>query len=89
MNFKYRLGLDLGTNSIGWFVTETHDDGSFKKFIDGNSRLFHDGREPKTKTSNAVNRREHRGARRMRDRKLQRMQKLLNFLVKKELWTCP
>lgn len=83
---KYRLGLDLGTNSIGWFITEINESGEFTKLVDGNSRLFHDGRDPKSKTSNAVKRREARGMRRNRDRKLQRMNKLLNYLLKKKVF---
>lgn len=78
---QYRLGLDLGTNSIGWFITEIDKEGEFVKLIDGNSRIFSDGRVANG-TSKAVFRREKRGARRIRDRKLQRMNALINFLTR-------
>lgn len=78
---KYRIGLDLGTNSIGWAVIELDNNHKPLAVIDGNSRIFSDSRDPKSKTSLAVTRREARGARRNRDRFLQRQKKLMNLLI--------
>ena len=55
-----RLGLDIGTNSIGWWLYQTAD-GTVKSIVDGGVRIFSDGRDPKSKASLAVNRRAARG----------------------------
>ena len=55
-----RLGLDIGTNSIGWCLYE----GDAIKDI--GVRIFSDGRDPKSGASLAVDRREARSARRRR-----------------------
>jgi CRISPR-associated endonuclease Csn1 len=67
----YRLGLDLGTNSLGWFVIWLdRDDGRWRPvgLGPGGVRVFPDGRDPQSGTSNAVDRRMARGARKRRDR---------------------
>jgi CRISPR-associated endonuclease Csn1 len=67
----YRLGLDLGTNSLGWFVVwlERHSDRWRPVALGpGGVRVFPDGRDPQSETSNAVDRRTARGARKRRDR---------------------
>lgn len=70
-----RLGLDIGTNSIGWC------------FYDGDSirdigvRIFSDGRDPKSGASLAVDRRDARAMRRRRDRYVRRRSVLLEALV--------
>lgn len=79
--FKYRLGLDLGTNSIGWCILSLDNKNAPQSLIALNSRIFSDGRDPKSKSSLAVNRREARGARRRRDRYLRRRQVLMNKLM--------
>ena len=78
---RYRLGLDLGTNSIGWCVLELDDKGNAKALSDAGCRIFSDGRNPKDKTSLAVARRTARSARRRRDRYLRRRNKLLRVLT--------
>jgi CRISPR-associated endonuclease Csn1 len=50
------LGLDVGANSIGWCLIE---DG--KRIIDLGVRIFADGRDAKSGTSLAVDRRIARG----------------------------
>ena len=62
-----RLGLDIGTNSIGWCLTE--DDA---RIIDIGVRIFSDGRDPKSGASLAIDRRAARAMRRRRDRYLGR-----------------
>lgn len=68
----YRLGLDLGTNSLGWFMVwlKRDQDGRFHplELGAGGVRVFPDGRDPQSGTSNAVDRRTARSARRRRDR---------------------
>ncbi len=78
---RYRLGLDLGTNSIGWCVLDLDNEGRPADIRDAGARIFSDGRNPKDKTSLAVARRLARSMRRRRDRYLRRRKKLLNALV--------
>lgn len=81
----YRLGLDVGSNSLGWFIVWLDDGGRPRSLGSGGVRIFPDGRDPKSKTSNAVDRRVARGARRRRDRYLKRRTKLMALLVAHEL----
>ena len=78
---NYRLGLDLGTNSIGFAILELDKENSPKKIIDSGVRIFSDGREPKTGEPLAVARRIARGMRRRRDRFLSRKKTLMNYLI--------
>ncbi|MEM6635986.1 MAG: type II CRISPR RNA-guided endonuclease Cas9 [Pseudomonadota bacterium] len=71
-----RLGLDIGTNSIGWWVYNT-EDGRISDVVDGGVRIFSDGRDPKSKASLAVDRRAARAQRRRRDRYLRRKAALM------------
>nr|WP_243415173.1 type II CRISPR RNA-guided endonuclease Cas9 [Altererythrobacter segetis] len=71
-----RLGLDIGTNSIGWCLIE---DGS--RIVDVGARIFSDGRDPKSGASLAVDRRDARAMRRRRDRYLGRRTAFLNALI--------
>ena len=77
---KWRLGLDLGTNSIGWCALELKD-GMPSGIIDMGVRVFHDGREPKTGESLAVQRRLARGVRRRRDRHNRQKRKVFGFFI--------
>ena len=52
-----RLGLDIGTNSIGWCL---YDGDSIRAI---GSRIFSDGRDPKSGASLAVDRRDARAMR--------------------------
>lgn len=79
---NYRLGLDLGTNSIGWAMLALNKDGEPHKIIDAGVRIFSDGRNPKDGTPLAVARRTARGMRRRRDRFLARKSKLMNCLIR-------
>ncbi len=75
-----RLGLDLGTNSIGWAVLETGEGGP-TNILKAGVRIFSDGRDPQRGEPLAVERRLARGARRRRDRLLQRKRDLRKFLM--------
>jgi CRISPR-associated endonuclease Csn1 len=77
----YRLGLDVGSNSLGWFVVWLNDKGEPVNLGPGGVRIYPDGRDPQSKTSNAVDRRVARGGRRRRDRYLQRRQRLIKLLI--------
>ena len=80
-NAPYRLGLDLGTNSIGWAAIRLDDKGEPCGILDMGVRVFPDGRDAKSKESNAVTRRLARGARRRRDRYQKRRADLLRRLT--------
>ena len=76
---KTRLGLDIGTNSIGWALLSL-EDGKPSGVIRTGVRIFSDGRNPKDGSSLAVTRRLARQQRRMRDRKLKRQARLMEAL---------
>ncbi|WP_324750070.1 type II CRISPR RNA-guided endonuclease Cas9 [Sphingomonas sp. LY54] len=71
-----RLGLDIGTNSIGWCLIEGDS-----KIVDIGVRIFADGRDPKSGASLAIDRRAARAMRRRRDRYLGRRSAFLRALV--------
>lgn len=78
---RYRLGLDLGTNSIGWWMVELDREGRSCGSLGGGVRIFSDGRNPKDGASLAVQRRGPRSMRRRRDRYLDRRSDLMNHLI--------
>ena len=65
ITMKYRLGLDLGTNSIGWAVYSLDASEEPLELVDLGVRIFSDGRDPKTKEPLAVARRTARGQRKI------------------------
>jgi len=75
-----RLGLDLGTNSIGWCLLDLDKYGDPVSIFRSGVRIFNDGRDPKSLGSLKATRREARSARRRRDRFIQRQKHLLNEL---------
>lgn len=83
------LGLDLGTNSIGWAVVDTNS----QKILDTGVRIFPEGVEPKTigqgdkEQSKNATRRDKRQMRRQFYRKRLRKIKLLQILIEQEM--CP
>lgn len=82
---NYRLGLDMGTSSIGWAAIELDEDARPCGILNLGVRIFPDGRNPRDKTSNAVQRRVARGQRRRRDRYLRRREDLINALIQYDL----
>lgn len=81
----YRLGLDLGTNSLGWFIVWLEHHESRWRPVGlgpGGTRVFPDGRDPQSSTSNAVDRRMARGARKRRDRFVDRRKQLMDALIR-------
>lgn len=88
----WRLGLDLGTNSIGWWafrVSKSKEgaNGTWSpvESLDGGVYIFPDGREPaksgRVGDSLAVARRIARGMRRNRDRGNSRFRQLIEELI--------
>lgn len=81
---QWRLGIDLGTNSLGWAALKLapgEPEPIPVGLIDCGARIFSDGRNPKDKQSNAVKRREPRGARKNRDRYIRRRDRLMRQLI--------
>ena len=78
---KYRLGLDMGTNSLGWAIIGLDDDNEPDRLIHAGVRIFSDGRNVKDNTTLKSLRREARSAQRRRDRYLQRRRWLLKELT--------
>ena len=87
---KWRLGIDLGTNSLGWWAFEVHKpkrekSGKISKSLGGGVYIFPDGREPAKRgrvgDSNAVQRRQARSMRRTRDRGKTRLRAYMKELV--------
>ena len=78
---KYRLGLDVGTNSIGWAAVSLDGKENPCGVLDMGVRIFSDGRNPQDGTSNAVKRRIPRGQRKRRDRYLKRRTELIERLT--------
>ncbi len=73
-----RLGIDVGTSSIGWSLMDTADG----RVIDLGVRIFSDGRDPKSGASLAVDRRDARAMRRRRDRYVRRRSVFLETLIR-------
>lgn len=82
---KYRLGLDLGTNSIGWAAIKLDENDNPFGILDMGVRVFPDGRKDARSgagASLAAERREARGARRRRRRYVRRRNSLMRQLIK-------
>ena len=81
----WRLGLDIGTNSIGWAALSLADADKERRLtglVASGVRIFSDGRNPKDRQSNAVTRRLPRQQRRMRDRYLRRRRGFMAALIR-------
>lgn len=87
----YRLGLDIGTTSVGWAVLNMDSDGNPNRIIDFGVRIFDAAENPKDGSSLAAPRRRYRSARRLNRRhkhRLDRIKALLhtsNVISKEEL----
>ncbi len=81
----WRLGLDLGTNSIGWAALSLEGGNEERRptsLLSSGVRIFSDGRNPKDRQSNAVARRLPRQQRRMRDRYVNRRNRFMEALIR-------
>lgn len=77
----WRLGLTLGSRTLGWTALDLDQAGRPASLLDMGVRVFSDGRDPQTRESNARARRAARGERRNRDRYHQRREKFLRQLI--------
>ncbi|PLX37064.1 MAG: type II CRISPR RNA-guided endonuclease Cas9 [Hyphomicrobiales bacterium] len=85
MAAPYRLGLDVGSNSIGWCAVTVDGNGVPSGVLDAGVRILtpneEAGRDPQSKQSLAANRRVARSSRRRRDRFLRRQKRLMETLI--------
>jgi CRISPR-associated endonuclease Csn1 len=77
----YRLGLDIGTTSIGWCILPLGRDGDPMDVAALGCRVYPEGRDPQTKATLAADRRLARSMRRRRDRFVRRRARLLEALT--------
>jgi CRISPR-associated endonuclease Csn1 len=82
MRAPYRLGIDIGSNSLGWCVFDLDKDNGPRGIRRMGVRIFTDGRDPQKGTSLAADRRLPRQQRRRRDRYLDRRADLIRALVR-------
>ncbi len=83
---NYRIGLDLGTNSIGWSIFNLDKDNEPVELVDLGVRIFSDGRDPKTKEPLAVSRRTARGQRKLIYRRKLRHRQTFRILQEQNLF---
>ena len=83
---NWRLGLDLGTNSIGWSVFSLTEEKEIDTLVDLGVRIFSDGRDPKSKEPLAVERRIARGQRKLIYRRKLRRKATFRLLQKSGLF---
>ena len=81
---KKILGLDLGSNSIGWALLK-ETEGKPSEIINVGSRIFTKAVEEKTPTPKNVKRRNARLTRRVLQRRARRKLRMLNYLIQLEL----
>lgn len=79
---RYRLGLDIGSTSIGWCLIRLNSADEPIAIIRMGVRIFSDGRNPKDGSSLAVTRRLARQMRRRRDRLLKRKARMVSALIR-------
>ena len=79
---EYAIGLDVGTNSVGWSVIKEKD-GKPLEFVDCGSRIFIRSVEDKSPTPKNRKRRESRLQRRQVQRRSRRKSRLRNYLILK------
>ncbi|MDF9763829.1 CRISPR-associated endonuclease Csn1 [Peribacillus simplex] len=89
-SLDYRIGLDIGTNSIGWSVIEVTENENKTRFnkvgiVDHGVRMFSRAEHPKTGASLAAPRRLARSSRRRLNRKSGRKEAVRKLLILKEV----
>lgn len=82
----YRLGIDIGETSIGWFILQLDKKLEICDIVDGGVYIFPDGREAKSREPLSVSRRTARGIRRNLDRKNNRKRRLIRLLEETGIW---
>ncbi|WP_052144922.1 type II CRISPR RNA-guided endonuclease Cas9 [Halalkalibacter okhensis] len=84
----YRIGLDIGTNSIGWAIIELEYNGEQydkKGLIDAGVRMFDKAEIPKTGASLAEPRRLARSTRRRLNRRADRKKSIRRLIVEQDI----
>ena len=86
MSKQLVMGLDVGTNSLGWALVR-FDEGeeTSKQIVAAGVRIFPRGVEDKTPTPKNQKRRERRLARRVIQRRARRKQRMVRLLVEHNL----
>jgi len=82
---KTILGLDLGTNSIGWALFDANENLQPIDLVDIGVRIFQRAVEDKTPTPKNQARRNARLARRIIQRRSRRKHRMLNYLISLDL----
>lgn len=82
---KTILGLDLGSNSLGWALLSASNGKQADEIVDTGVRIFPKAVEDKTPTPKNQKRRASRLARRTIQRRSRRKSRLLNYLIKLNL----
>lgn len=82
---NFTLGIDMGTNSIGWAVVEHDDKIQPSGLIACGTRIFEEAVDAKSKIPKSQARRAARSARRLVARRKMRLNKMLNILLKNGL----
>lgn len=78
--FHYALGLDIGTESVGWAILRNNAEGEPIRIQDLGVRVFDKAELPKTGKSFAVSRREARNTRRRLRRHHHRLERIRYLL---------
>lgn len=78
---NYTLGIDMGTNSIGWAVVEHDDNLQPSGLIACGTRIFQEAVDAKSRVPKNQARRAARSARRLVARRKMRLNKVLNLLL--------
>jgi CRISPR-associated endonuclease Csn1 len=79
---SYRLGIDMGSTSLGWCMLEIDADGNPLDVINMGVRIYPDGRNAKNKEPLSKARRGFRSQRRNLDRYLERVKNLVEYLIR-------
>ncbi len=77
----YRLGLDIGTTSVGWAVLHTDENAEPDRIIDLGVRIFDAAEDPQDGSSLARPRRRARGMRRTLRRRRHRIHRIKALMV--------
>ncbi len=77
---KFRIGLDLGVESVGWAVLKHNEKNEPCQIVDLGVRAFDAAENPKNGDSLSKDRRKKRGLRRLIQRRHERIVQLRNYL---------
>lgn len=82
---EYTLGLDVGTNSLGWALIEHDGKGEARGLKQSGSRIFTEAVDAKTRTPKNKARRDARQARKLIARRRMRRERVIELLVASKL----